>query len=93
MRLSRPELYTVGCNVGHFAATVLLLYNEEFCDQKKISIQFVNVHSVSTFLDFMSGFCLNRISLCIEMNSLYIVHGEVECTRRELVLACFKTLS
>jgi len=27
------------------------------------------------------------------MNSLCILHGEVESTRRKLVLACFKTLS
>jgi hypothetical protein len=32
---------------------------------KKISIQFLNVHFVSTFVDFMSGFCLNQMSLCI----------------------------
>jgi len=31
--------------------------------------------------------------MLIEMNSLYIIHGEVESTRRKLVLACFKTIT
>jgi len=36
VRLNRPEQYTVGCNLSHFAATVLLLCNEESCDKKNL---------------------------------------------------------
>ena len=49
VRLNRSEQYRVGCNISQCAATVLLLYNEEFCD-KKISVFSLLMYSLCEYI-------------------------------------------